>query len=162
MSNHIPDATKMVSADIIEMARKAGLIVDANQSGFDSVVAFAALVRADERDCVMNEPITKAHWQRFENDIRADERTRLLAGVEMPEPSYRAAPYSNVPGAKVTSPVDYYTADQLRETVASAVARKDAEIKAIATANRDNASELQDYIEALKAENERLKARSQS
>ena len=35
---------------IIEMARKAGLIVDANQSGFDSVEAFAALVRADERE----------------------------------------------------------------------------------------------------------------
>jgi hypothetical protein len=35
---------------IIEMAREAGLIVDANQSGFDSVEAFAALVRADERE----------------------------------------------------------------------------------------------------------------
>jgi hypothetical protein len=35
---------------IDEMAREAGLIVDANQSGFDSVVAFAALVRADERE----------------------------------------------------------------------------------------------------------------
>jgi hypothetical protein len=34
---------------IIEMAREAGLIVDANQSGFDSVEAFAAIVRADER-----------------------------------------------------------------------------------------------------------------
>jgi hypothetical protein len=43
----------MESADmktIIEMAREAGLIVDANQSGFDSVEAFAALVRADERE----------------------------------------------------------------------------------------------------------------
>lgn len=35
---------------IIEMAKEAGLIVDANQSGFDSVEAFAALVRADERE----------------------------------------------------------------------------------------------------------------
>ena len=35
---------------VIEMAREAGLIVDANQSGFDSVVAFTALVRADERE----------------------------------------------------------------------------------------------------------------
>ena len=34
---------------LIEMAREAGLIVDANQSGFDSVEHFAALVRADER-----------------------------------------------------------------------------------------------------------------
>ena len=32
---------------IIEMAREAGLIVDANQSGFDSVEAFAELVRAE-------------------------------------------------------------------------------------------------------------------
>ena len=40
---------------IIEMAREAGLIVDANQSGFDSVEAFAALVRADERDRAMRE-----------------------------------------------------------------------------------------------------------
>jgi len=40
--------------EIIRMAREAGLIVDANQSGFDSVEAFAALVaaeaRADERE----------------------------------------------------------------------------------------------------------------
>lgn len=35
---------------VIEMAREAGLIVDANQSGFDSVEAFAELVRADERE----------------------------------------------------------------------------------------------------------------
>jgi hypothetical protein len=39
---------------IIEMARKSGLIVDANQSGFDSVEAFAALVRADEREACLN------------------------------------------------------------------------------------------------------------
>ena len=32
---------------IIEMAREAGLIVDANHSGFDSVEAFAELVRAE-------------------------------------------------------------------------------------------------------------------
>ena len=35
---------------IIEMAREAGLIVDANQSGFDSVEALEALIRADERE----------------------------------------------------------------------------------------------------------------
>jgi hypothetical protein len=29
------------------MARESGLIVDANQSGFDAVLAFEALVRAD-------------------------------------------------------------------------------------------------------------------
>ena len=31
----------------MEMAKEAGLIVDANQSGFDSVEAFAELVRAE-------------------------------------------------------------------------------------------------------------------
>ena len=40
----------MTQEDIIRMAREAGLIVDANQSGFDSVEALAALVRADERE----------------------------------------------------------------------------------------------------------------
>jgi hypothetical protein len=36
----------MKQEDIIRMAREAGLIVDANQSGFDSVERFAALVAA--------------------------------------------------------------------------------------------------------------------
>jgi hypothetical protein len=40
----------MTQEDIIRMARKVGLIVDANQSGFDSVEAFAALVAAAERE----------------------------------------------------------------------------------------------------------------
>ena len=40
----------MTREDIIRMAREAGLIVDANQSGFDSVEAFAALVAAAERE----------------------------------------------------------------------------------------------------------------
>ena len=40
---------------LIEMAREAGLIVDANQSGFDSVEAFAALVRADEREAIYDQ-----------------------------------------------------------------------------------------------------------
>ena len=41
--------------DTIDMAHEAGLIVDANQSGFDAVLAFEALVRADERDRAMRE-----------------------------------------------------------------------------------------------------------
>ena len=40
---------------LIEMAREAGLIVDANQSGFDSVEAFAELVRADEREAIYDQ-----------------------------------------------------------------------------------------------------------
>ena len=61
----------------IEMAREAGVRDDGHRFEFSEykyLERFAVLVRADERDCVMNEPITKAHWQRFENDIRADER----------------------------------------------------------------------------------------
>ena len=59
---------------IIDMALDAGFTERELIRAVDSITRFAALVRADERDCVMNEPITKAHWQRFENDIRAAER----------------------------------------------------------------------------------------
>ena len=61
---------------IIEMAREHQDHPDFGDLGHEVefLERFAALVRADERDCVMSEPITKAHWQRFENDIRADER----------------------------------------------------------------------------------------
>ena len=51
---------------IIEMARDAGLIVDANQSGFNSVEAFAAIVRADER-----EACAKVYEELAENAIDA-------------------------------------------------------------------------------------------
>ena len=40
---------------LIEMAREAGLIVDANQSGFDSVEHFAEIVRADEREAIYDQ-----------------------------------------------------------------------------------------------------------
>jgi hypothetical protein len=43
-------------------------------NGFNTLKTFEALVRADEREIVMNEPINKEHWQRFEDEIRADER----------------------------------------------------------------------------------------
>ena len=59
---------------IMDMALDAGFTERELIRAVDSITRFAALVRADERDFVMNEPITKAHWQRFENDIRADER----------------------------------------------------------------------------------------
>ena len=35
---------------IDKLARKAGVVIDANQSGFDSLVHFAALVAAAERE----------------------------------------------------------------------------------------------------------------
>jgi len=68
--------------DTIDMAREAGILepielLDSNQWRQDTIrelKAFEALVRADERDTVMNEPLTKAQWQRFEDEIRADER----------------------------------------------------------------------------------------
>ena len=50
---------------LIEMAREAGLIVDANQSGFDSVEHFAELVRADEREAcakVCEDEICNCCW----------------------------------------------------------------------------------------------------
>jgi hypothetical protein len=66
--------------DTIELAREAGARLDKHNGGFidqSVLLRFAALVRADEREIVMNEPLTKAQWQRFEDEIRADERARL-------------------------------------------------------------------------------------
>jgi hypothetical protein len=62
------------------MAREAGLLTWLNppEDVIERFKAFEALVRADERsverEIVMNEPLTKAQWQRFEDEIRADER----------------------------------------------------------------------------------------
>jgi hypothetical protein len=66
--------------DTIDMAREAGVYKDCDwrygmKAEGDSLKAFEALVRADERERVMNEPLTKAQWQRFEDGIRADERS---------------------------------------------------------------------------------------
>ena len=67
--------------DTLEMAREAWAKagegwVDQNwyldrEKAFKELVE---LVRADERKIVMNEPLTKEMWQRFEDEIRADER----------------------------------------------------------------------------------------
>jgi len=63
--------------ELIRMAREAGSspaqidIVWRFAAVFDD---FAALVAAAERERVMNEPINKEHWQRFEDEIRAAER----------------------------------------------------------------------------------------
>jgi hypothetical protein len=64
------------------MAREAGAIHIHERPkefaivGNDSIKAFEALVRADEREIVMNEPLTKENWQRFEDEIRADEQEK--------------------------------------------------------------------------------------
>jgi len=69
----------------IDMAREANLAKYGNglREGVDAFIdglkAFEALVRADERERVMNEPLTKAQWQRFEDEIRADEREACAA-----------------------------------------------------------------------------------
>jgi len=71
--------------DTIDMAREAGFNVgDKFAAGsLDDLKHFEALiealVRADERERVMNEPLTKANWQRFEDEIRADEREACAA-----------------------------------------------------------------------------------
>jgi hypothetical protein len=39
-----------MTQEIIEMARKVGLVIDGNQSGFDDLAAFAKLVAAKERE----------------------------------------------------------------------------------------------------------------
>jgi hypothetical protein len=44
---------------------------------------FEALARADERKIVMNEPLTKEMWQRFEDEIRADEREACADAVRL-------------------------------------------------------------------------------
>jgi hypothetical protein len=62
--------------DTIEMAREAGLLtwLKPPEDVIERFKSFEAFVRADERKIVMNEPLTKEMWQRFEDEIRADER----------------------------------------------------------------------------------------
>ena len=62
--------------DTIEMAREAGLeeMWEFTPGFTKRLQAFEALVRADERKIVMSQPLTKEMWQRFEDEIRADER----------------------------------------------------------------------------------------
>ena len=83
--------------DTIDMAREAGFeamrghgllphvpedIFIANVCVTEEVKRLVALVRADEREIVMNEPLTKAQWQRFEDEIRADEREACLSVIK--------------------------------------------------------------------------------
>lgn len=61
----------------IELARLAGV-----RDEYKYLERFAALVRSDERKIARNELLTKAMWQRFENEIRVDEREALLDLVD--------------------------------------------------------------------------------
>lgn len=94
MTDHIPDATKITRDEIVELVTKAARSSESRMlgCGLDDLGRLIELVRADERE-------------------------RLLAGVEMPEPDYPA-------GSEGMLPQDCFTRQQLRETVAAAVARK--------------------------------------
>jgi hypothetical protein len=60
--------------DTIEMAREVGFAVGLGSPALEKFERLIAMARADEREIVMNEPLTKEMWQRFEDEIRADER----------------------------------------------------------------------------------------
>ena len=62
--------------DTIEMAQEAQISDTTIEFYQQELKAFEALVRADEREIVMNEPLTKENWQRFEDEIRADEQEK--------------------------------------------------------------------------------------
>lgn len=76
----------MTREDIIRMAREAGLhpYYDAQNLAIER---FAALVAEAERKRVMNEPINKEHWQRFEDEIRAAEREACARMAESMRPN---------------------------------------------------------------------------
>jgi hypothetical protein len=58
----------------IDMAREVGFAVGLGSPALEKFERLIAMARADERKIVMNEPLTKEMWQRFEDEIRADER----------------------------------------------------------------------------------------
>ena len=68
----------MTKDDILSMARESGferLFGDVDWVCLDEdLERFAALVAEKEREQLMNEPLTKEMWQRFEDEIRASER----------------------------------------------------------------------------------------
>ena len=63
--------------DTIEMVREVGFTVGLGSPALEKFERLIAMARADERKIVMNEPLTKEMWQRFEDEIRADERAKL-------------------------------------------------------------------------------------
>jgi hypothetical protein len=68
--------------DTIEMAGEVWQSGTGRYTGTASIgelKRFEALVRADERKIVMSQPLTKEMWQRFEDEIRADEREACAA-----------------------------------------------------------------------------------
>ena len=65
----------MTKDEIFSLAREAGLDIDTTWGAPNvTVMRFATLVAEKEREQLMNEPLTKEMWQRFEDEIRASER----------------------------------------------------------------------------------------
>ncbi|CAB4151579.1 hypothetical protein UFOVP588_21 [uncultured Caudovirales phage] len=66
--------------EIIEMARKVGLVINGNQSGFDDLEAFAKLVIAKEREAcakiVEESSLPDTYSQECMPDIANDIRAR--------------------------------------------------------------------------------------
>ena len=145
----LSDAGEKVRADIIAMALESDFAKA--EQGFHPII--------ERQDCLGTD------FHEFANLVysagAAAERERLLAGVEMPEPV--AARWPSVPGSHHyagagkckpgsfgDSSEDLFTADQLRETVAKAVARKDAEIerlKAAVADEREACAKVCDHFE---------------
>ena len=73
--------------DTIEMAREAKMPFywrSGEITYLERLKVFEALVRADERKIVMSQPLTKEMWQRFEDEIRADEREGIAEMFDAP------------------------------------------------------------------------------
>ena len=71
----------------------------------------------------------QASVERFATLVEAAHTERLLAGVEMPEPAGFVWRQAGDKGDPLLTEEKAFTLDQLRETVAVAVAKKDAEIE---------------------------------
>ena len=96
----------------IEMAREvesdAGFQWCVN---FTELARFEHLARADERKIVMSQPLTKEMWQRFEDEIRADEREACAKLVEPSEEHRRDASWGYIGGEEGVSMLDDLAAE---------------------------------------------------
>jgi hypothetical protein len=95
----------MKQEDIIRMAREAGLIVDANQSGFDSVEAFAALVAAAEQKKWEDQTAIEIH------EAILDEREACAKVCEPSEEHRREASWGYLGGEEGVKLLDAKAAD---------------------------------------------------
>jgi hypothetical protein len=105
--------------DTIEMAREVGFTVGLGSPALEKFERLIAMARADERKIVMNEPLTKEMWQRFEDEIRADERdasiNAVLRVIKELYPALVLAAFSNRDNAWVLNKVKE-SIEKLKET----------------------------------------------